>query len=137
RQQCRSGPQGAEEEDAARGHFPRDEAPRPLRKTLREEGAREGGSDPPGAQARAQAHAARRSVADETEACSGRPRRPRTRTASAELLIDLRGGRPRPELGVTAMQRGPSGPRCRFRRSSVTLSSLDGTTGAGGGEDKR
>jgi len=26
RQQCRPSPQGAEEEDAARGHFPRDEA---------------------------------------------------------------------------------------------------------------
>jgi len=37
RQQCRSGPQGAQEEDAARGHFPRDETPRALRKTLRKE----------------------------------------------------------------------------------------------------
>src|SRR5260370_10772800 len=75
RQQCRPGPQGAEEEDAARGDFPRDEAPRPLRKTLREEGAREGGSDPPGAQAGAQARAARRALAQQAQA-PGPSRRP-------------------------------------------------------------
>src|SRR6266496_1057623 len=68
RQQCRPGPQGAEEEDAARGHFPRDEAPRPLRKTLREEGAREGGSHPPGAQAGAQARATRGPAAQQAQA---------------------------------------------------------------------
>src|SRR5260370_32119281 len=68
RQQCRPGPQGAQEEDAARGDFPRDEAPRPLRKTIREEGARTGGSDPPGAQAGAQARAARRPAAQQAQA---------------------------------------------------------------------
>src|ERR1700744_1740614 len=65
RQQRRPGPQGAQEEDAARGHFPRDETPRPLRKTLRKESAREGGSDPPRPQAGAQEDAARRPAADE------------------------------------------------------------------------
>src|SRR6476619_4688862 len=58
RQQRRPGPQGAQEEDAARGHFPRDETPRPLRKTIRKESAGKGGSDPPGPQARAQEDAA-------------------------------------------------------------------------------
>ena len=89
-----------------------------------EKKAREKASDPPGAQARAQAHAARRLVADEATARPGRPRRSGARSAPTELLIDLRGGRPRPERGVTAMQRGPSGPRCRFGRSSATLSSV-------------
>src|SRR5262249_24143873 len=112
--QCRSGPQGAEEEDAARGHFPRDEAPRPLRKTLREKGAREGGSDPPGAQARAQAHAARRLVADEAAAHPGRPRRSDARSAPTELLIDLRGGRPRPERGVDSDATPAFGPALSF-----------------------
>ena len=32
RENKRPGPQGAQEEDAARGHIPRDEAPRPLQK---------------------------------------------------------------------------------------------------------
>src|SRR5262245_26669625 len=50
RQQRRSGPQGAEEEDAARGDLPRDEAARPLRKTLRKARPREGGSHPSRAQ---------------------------------------------------------------------------------------
>src|SRR5262249_55042626 len=40
RQQRRSGPQGAQEEDAARGHFSGDEAPQLLRETLREARAR-------------------------------------------------------------------------------------------------
>src|SRR6476659_7032399 len=62
RQQRRPGPQGAQKEDAARGYFPRDEAPRPLRKTIGKEGAGKGGSDPPGPQARAQEDAARRSA---------------------------------------------------------------------------
>ena len=39
RQQRRPSPQGAQEEDAARGHLPRDEAPRPLREAIREERA--------------------------------------------------------------------------------------------------
>src|SRR5450759_1705761 len=65
RQQRRPGPQGAQEEDAARGHFPRDEASRPLRKTLGKEGAGKGGSDPPRPQAGAQEDAARRPAADE------------------------------------------------------------------------
>src|SRR5262249_50860260 len=73
-----------------------------LRKTLREKGAREGGSDPPGTQARAQAHAARRLVADEAAARPGRPRRSGARSAPTELLIDLRGGRPTPERGVSS-----------------------------------
>ncbi len=47
RQQRRPGPQGAQEEDAARGHFPRNEASRPLRKAVREEGPSEGGSGSP------------------------------------------------------------------------------------------
>src|SRR5262249_13737860 len=90
RQQCRPGPQGAEEEDAARGHFPRDEAPRPLRKTLGKEGAREGGSDPPGAQARAQAHAARGAAAHEAAAHARRrrTRRPGPPAAPPELLSE-------------------------------------------------
>ena len=58
-QQCRPGAEGAEEEDAARGHLPRDEASRSLRKAIREEGAREGRRRPPRPQARPQARPAR------------------------------------------------------------------------------
>src|SRR6185437_9715930 len=47
RQQRRPGPQGAQEKDAARGHFPRDEAPRSLRKAIRKKSARKGRRDPP------------------------------------------------------------------------------------------
>src|SRR6478752_3781100 len=72
RQQRRSGPEGAEEEDAARGHFPRNEASRPLRKTIGKEGAGKGGSDPPGPQARAQEDAARGTAADEAPSGSRR-----------------------------------------------------------------
>src|SRR4030081_100596 len=97
RQQCRSSPQGAEEEDAARGDFPRDEAPRSLRKALREEGPRKGRSRAPRPQAGAQEAAARRLAADEAEAGvrrrSGRrawwprrrPGRPRCRSPRAAL----------------------------------------------------
>src|SRR3954466_6311562 len=67
RQQCRSSPQGAEKEDAARGDFPRDEAPRPLRKTVGKEGPGAGRSDSPRPQARPQEDAARGSAADEAE----------------------------------------------------------------------
>src|ERR1700727_3141893 len=42
RQQCRSSPQGPQEEDATRRNLPRNEASRTLREALREEGAREG-----------------------------------------------------------------------------------------------
>src|ERR1035437_5149463 len=86
RQQCRPSPQGAEEEDATRGHLPRDEAPRPLRETLREESPREGGSHPPRPQARAQEIAARGPAADEA---SGDPRGPGKRRPRARppLLI--------------------------------------------------
>src|SRR5262249_4535864 len=93
RQQCRPGPQGAEEKDAARGYLPRDEAPRPLREAIGKEGAREGGGDPPRAQARAQAHPARGRPADETAARPGRSwwRRGRACPASPELLILIRG----------------------------------------------
>src|ERR1035437_5557545 len=80
RQQCRPSPQGAEEEDAARGHLPRDETPRPLREPLREESSREGGSHPPRPQARPQEDAARGSAADEA---SGDPRGPRKRRPRA------------------------------------------------------
>src|SRR6516225_1803906 len=38
---------GAKKEDAARGRLPRNEDSPPLRKTVREESPREGGSDPP------------------------------------------------------------------------------------------
>src|SRR5262249_6542357 len=83
-----SGPQGAQEENAARGDFPRDEAPRPLRETLRKEGPGEGGSDPPRPQACPQTHAARGTAADEAEADTRRPwRRTHGRAAPAELLI--------------------------------------------------
>src|SRR4051794_27254690 len=82
RQQCRSSPQGAEEEDAARGDFPRDEAARPLRKALRKEGPRKGRSRAPRAQARAQEAAARRPAADEAEA--GIRRRPGRRTRRSQ-----------------------------------------------------
>src|SRR5258705_6965072 len=68
RYQCRSSPEGAEEEGAARGYFPRDEVRRSLGKALREESPRKGGSHTPRAQARPQEAAARRSAADEAEA---------------------------------------------------------------------
>src|SRR5262245_14883401 len=87
-QQRRPGPQGAQEEDAARGDFPRDEASRPLREAIRKEGPGEGGGDPPRPQARPQAHAARGPAADEAEAHTGRPwRRTHGRAAPSELLI--------------------------------------------------
>src|SRR5262249_1975963 len=110
RQQRRPGPQGAEEEDAARGYFPRDEAPRSLRKALRKESPRKGGSDPPGAQARAQADAARGSPADEAEAYHRPWRRSRARSAPTKLLIDSS-----PRFAI-ALQRGPCGPRRFFLR---------------------
>src|SRR2546430_2431109 len=72
RQQCRPGPEGAEEEDAARGHFPRDEASRALRKAVGKEGAGKGRGDPPGPQARAQASATRRPASEQAQ---GRPAR--------------------------------------------------------------
>ena len=74
RQQRGSGPQGAQEEDAARGHFPRDEASRPLREAVREAGAREGGGGSARAQARSQEAAARGPPSDQAEAGSGAPR---------------------------------------------------------------
>src|ERR1700745_872803 len=79
RQQCRPGPQGAEEKDAARGHFPRNEAPRPLREALREESPRKGRSRAPRAQAGPQEVAARRPAADEAEAGVRRRSRWRSR----------------------------------------------------------
>src|ERR1700722_15582756 len=42
RQQCRSSPQGPQEEDAAGGNLSRNEASRTLREAFREEGARKG-----------------------------------------------------------------------------------------------
>src|SRR6516165_5112825 len=59
RQQRRSSPQGAEEEDAARGHIPGDEAPELLRETLREARSRAGRGRATRAQACPQARAAR------------------------------------------------------------------------------
>src|ERR1051325_3783206 len=108
RQQCRSSPQGAEEEDAARGDFPRDEAPRPLRKALREKGPRKGRSRAPRTQARPQEIAARRPAADEAEAgirCGAwrtrrRPGWTRRRPA-------------RPALILSAAEAGNAGPTVR------------------------
>src|SRR5260370_42586242 len=88
RQQCRPSPQGAEEEDAARGRIPRDETPRPLRKTLREEGPGEDGSHPPRPQARPQKAATRGFAADEA---SGNPRRScksRPAARASPLILD-------------------------------------------------
>src|SRR5271166_4875722 len=68
RQQCRSGPQGAQEEDAARGNFSRDEASRSLREAVRKEGARKGGGGAARAEAGAQEVAARRLVAGQGQA---------------------------------------------------------------------
>src|SRR5262249_34734731 len=112
--------------DAARGHFPRDEAPRALRKTLREKGTRKGGSDPPGAQARAQAHAARRLVADEAAARPGRSRRSGARSAPTEPPIDLRGSRP--GRGVNSDAARAFGPALSFwavKRYAVVVDSND------------
>src|SRR5918998_3181191 len=58
-QQRRSGAPSLEEEDAARRHFPGDEASGALREALGEEGAGEGRGGPPGPKADPQAHAAR------------------------------------------------------------------------------
>src|SRR5690606_16366615 len=60
RQQCRPGPARAEEEDAARGHLPRDEAAPQLREALRTARPRKSRSRPPLPQAHAQAHGPRR-----------------------------------------------------------------------------
>src|SRR5262249_44706099 len=94
RQQRRPGPQGAEEKDAARGDFPRDEAPRPLRKTIREESAGAGGGDPPRPQAGAQARPARRPVAGQAEAGDARSRRSGCPQRSAALTTGRRFSRP-------------------------------------------
>src|SRR5262249_35070863 len=109
RQQRRPSPEGAEEEDAARGHFPRDEASRPLRKTIGKEGAGEGGSDPPGPQARAQKDAARRPPARQATSRSrrrSRRRRSRASRVAHGLII-------RPYLTFSDGA-GPSRPRCCF-----------------------
>src|ERR1700722_12725606 len=71
RQQCRSGPQGPQEENATRGNFPRNEASRPLREALGEEGARKGRGRSARAQARSQEVATRGPASDETEAGPG------------------------------------------------------------------
>src|SRR5262249_16672852 len=94
RQQRRPGPQGAQEKDAARGDFPRDEASRPLRKAIREEGAGAGGGHPPGPQAGAQARPARRPVAGQAQAGDARPRRSGCPQRSAALNRGRRFGRP-------------------------------------------
>src|ERR1700745_2769515 len=95
RQQCRPGPQGAEEKDAARGHFPRDEAPRTLRKALRKEGAGEGGTDPPRPKARRQTCPARRSAARQAEADAAyrcaRSRSGRRQRSGPPAALTLRG----------------------------------------------
>src|SRR5271163_3518494 len=59
RQQYRPGAEGAEKEDAAGRHLPRDEAPGTLREAQRKAGARARRGDPPLPQAAAQAPAAR------------------------------------------------------------------------------
>src|SRR5579872_4642494 len=84
-QQRRPSPQGAEEEDAARGRIPRDEAPRPLRKAVGTQSAGTCGGDPPRPQARPQKAAARRSAADEAEA-ETRYAWPKRAAAHAPLL---------------------------------------------------
>src|SRR6185437_2140461 len=96
RQQRRPSPQGAQEKDAARRHFPRDETSRSLRKTIGTKGAGKGGSDPSGPQARAQEDAARRPASGQatTDTRTGwswrrswRPRGPwRTPRASNGLI---------------------------------------------------
>src|SRR5690606_11583825 len=60
RQQYRPGASRAEEEDAARRHFPRDEDARTLREAFREARTRKGRSGAPRTQAGAQARPARR-----------------------------------------------------------------------------
>src|SRR5579863_3369959 len=113
RQQCRSSPQGAEEEDAARGHFPRDETPRSLRKAIGKKSKREGRGDPPRPQARAQAPAARGPAADEAEA--GRRRRRRKIRAAARAAFRL-------NIAVTLpMARVGLGPRVLFGGGSIAL----------------
>src|SRR5262249_17906601 len=108
--------QGAEKEDAARGHLPRDEAPRPLRKTLREEGPRKGGSRAPCSQACPQEAAARRVAADEAEADVRCWLRTRARRIGRPRCTGLsRDARSRVRL-ITVWTRGPHGPRCRFWR---------------------
>ena len=83
-QQCRSGAEGAQEEDAARGHLPRDEASRPLREAVRAQGAREGGGRAPGPQACPQARPARGPAADQ-EARHRRARTQRSGNFAANL----------------------------------------------------
>src|SRR5579862_7834663 len=60
RQQHRSGAEGAQEEDATRGHLPRDETQGTLRKTERKACPRAGRGNPPLSQAATQAPATRR-----------------------------------------------------------------------------
>src|SRR5262249_47711301 len=52
---------------------------------------------------------------DEAAAHPGRPRRSDARSAPTELLIDLRGGRPRPERGVNSDAARAFGPALSFR----------------------
>src|SRR5438309_8396143 len=69
RQQRRPGPEGAEEEDAARGLVPRDEAARALREALREARPPEGRGRAPRPQAGPQARPARRPDRRPEKAC--------------------------------------------------------------------
>src|SRR5579863_5065566 len=71
RQQRRSSPQGAQEEDAARGRLPRDEAPPQLRKAVRTPGPRKGRGGAARPQARAQASRTRGFLAPARVAAEG------------------------------------------------------------------
>ena len=89
RQQCRSGAQGPEEEDAARRQLPRDEAPRALREALGKARPPEGRGRPSRSQAGPQARPARRPVAG-AEAASA----PRLISGSDRTIKGRPSGRP-------------------------------------------
>src|SRR6185437_3642987 len=129
-----SSPQGAEEEDAAGGYFPRDEAPRALRKALREEGPRKGGSRAPRAQAGPQEVAARRPAADEAEA--GVRRGSRRRRARRSRWRPRRCGRRTPsalsQVQISRYENAGPGPAffvaaSRFAMGEIIAESPSGT----------
>src|SRR5690606_36506763 len=83
RQQRRPSPQGAEEEDAARGLVPRNEAPRALREAVGKARPPEGRGRPPGPQAGPQARPARTPDRGAEEAVALKPDQGRYETRRA------------------------------------------------------
>src|SRR5688572_20375010 len=112
RQQRRSGPESPQEEDAARGHLSRDEAPHRLRKAIRAARPREGGRHPPRQKTGAQAGAARGPPPRPEEADHRRPRRPPLRRAAPALKLRAPAASARPILSNVELSAAAALPGC-------------------------